>query len=641
VSDVKYDPHWPGLAPAFGLRAEVGGFALVPRTTSRVEIQIMWTTLICLWLALSGNAPKGRAPRRRPAFHHPPSRPHLEALEDRSLLAAGLSATLVADIVPGSASSSPEALTNVNGTLYFGAVDPSTGYGLWKSDGTGPGTVLVKGSLPGYLDRFTPMNGFVFFTSPGDQLWRTDGTTAGTLFLKGLDQSNVPSAGLTSANGKLFFANDPHDGSSGTELWVSDGTTAGTVLLKDIYPGTTTMEVCYPTESHHKFCQDEVFTNSSSPEWLTNLNGMVYFAATDGTNGRELWRSDGTAAGTVLVKNIAPDKNNNPQSSNPQYLTVVNGVLYFSAAGGLWKSDGTAAGTVLVKNVDAAYLRNVNGTLFFVGTDTTNGAELWKSDGTSAGTVLVKDINPGSAGSLTQEFFVGSGNVNGRLYFSANDGVHGREPWVSDGTPAGTVLVKDINPGTADSAPGWFTNVNGLVYFDVLQDPTYGVELWQTDGTPAGTVLVQDIYPGSQGSEPLDLTSLNNKLYFEATDPVHGRELWDPPPVDNGGSLPPTSLSGPLVVISRPDPLADDVIRATVVVSAQPAPPAGGSIGSAVPSERAFTGTGSMQQRSWHPSSSALARRTGSRQALDQVFANLGDAPADPLAVELTVARRI
>src|SRR5204863_7915122 len=108
-------------------------------------------------------------------------------------------------------------------------------------------------------------------------------------------------------------------------------------------------------------------------------------------------------------------------------------VLYFAAAGGLWKSDGTQAGTVLVKNVAAAYLRNVDGTLFFAGTDATYGSELWKSDGTTAGTAMVKDIKPGSAGSLTDwQLFNGSGNGNGRLYFSADGGVHGREPWTSD-----------------------------------------------------------------------------------------------------------------------------------------------------------------------------------------------------------------
>jgi ELWxxDGT repeat protein len=342
----------------------------------------------------------------------------------------------------------------------------------------------------------------------------------------------------------------------------------------------------------------------------------------------------------VLVKNIAPEKNSGQgvQSSNPQYLTVVNGTLYFSAAGGLWKSDGTEAGTVLVKNVNASYLRNVNGTLFFVGTDATHGAELWKSDGTAAGTVMVKDINPGSAGSLTSEFFVGSGNVGGMLFFSANDGVHGREPWMSDGTAAGTVLIKDINPGSADSAPGFFTNVNGLVYFDVLEDPVYGAELWQTDGTAAGTVLVQDIYPGSQGSEPLDLTSLNNKLYFEATDPVHGRELWDPPPV-----LPPTS--GQLVRFTSPNPLAEitpdssgQVGSAAFLVPAQTGPLVGGIIDAAVHRKPFFPGKGTAQHSSAR-SSATPAPRAGSTEAGDEVFADLDIPLADSLGIEWALGR--
>ena len=91
----------------------------------------------------------------------------------------------------------------------------------------------------------------------------------------------------------------------------------------------------------------------SSPGELTNVNGMLFFTADDGVNGRELWKSDGTAAGTVLVEDIRLGAGN---SSLPSQLTNVNGVLFFTADDGvngreLWKSDGTAAGTVLVKDI--------------------------------------------------------------------------------------------------------------------------------------------------------------------------------------------------------------------------------------------------------------------------------------------------
>src|SRR5439155_8769669 len=112
-----------------------------------------------------------------------------------------------------------------------------------------------------------------------------------------------------------------------------------------------------------------------------------------------------------------------------------------------WRTHA-AAGAVLIKDINPtagfgsipASLTNVNGTLFFDADDGTSGPELWKSDGTADGTVLVKDIRGGAVGS-SQYYLT---NVDGTLFFQANDGAHGGELWKSDGTAGGTIQLPDI-----------------------------------------------------------------------------------------------------------------------------------------------------------------------------------------------------
>src|SRR5207244_6758749 len=132
----------------------------------------------------------------------------------------------------------------------------------------------------------------------------------------------------------------------------------------------------------------------------------------------------------------------------------------------LWKSDGTSAGTTVVAGVEAlSPFTVIGGTAFFEGEDaTTPDFELFKTDGTSAGTVWVK---PGTAESHPENLT----NVNGTLFFSAYDPAHGFELWKSDGTAGGTVQVKDIEPGSAGSFPVSLTNVNGTLFF-VASDGT-------------------------------------------------------------------------------------------------------------------------------------------------------------------------
>jgi ELWxxDGT repeat protein len=366
----------------------------------------------------------------------------------------------------------------------------------------------------------------LFFTANdgihGRELWKSDGTKAGTELVKDIhppsEHHSAPYS-LTGVGGTLFFTAD--DGIHGRELWKSDGTKAGTVLVKDIRPPAPPGEY------------------DSSPYSLTDVGGTLFFTADDGIHGWELWKSDGTKAGTVLVKDIHPGE----RDSRPNYLTAVGGTLFFTAVDGthgrdLWKSDGTKAGTVLVKDFHPVYdyryytnprsLTNVGGTLFFTADDSTHGVEVWKSDGTKAGTVLLKDILPGGGDGLPPYSLT---DVRGTLFFTADDGAHDRELWKSDGTRAGTVLVKDINP-VIDyydvTGPRYLSGVGGTVFFNG-DDSTHGRELWKSDGTRAGTVLVKDIHPADSHfvqRGPYSLTDVRGTLFFTANDGAHGRELW-------------------------------------------------------------------------------------------------------------------
>ena len=171
---------------------------------------------------------------------------------------------------------------------------------------------------------------------------------------------------------------------------------------------------------------------------FANVNGTLFFQAFETNAGTELWKSDGTIAGTSLVKDIFPGGTN--AGSQPQSLTNVNGTLFFFARKtsflrfDLWKSDGTTNGTVLVKdfgnevsNYTIPKLTNANGTLFFFAPETAGQTKLWKSDGTTSGTTPVNSTVWTSINAATQA------NVNGTFFFGGNDGSTGYELWKSNG----------------------------------------------------------------------------------------------------------------------------------------------------------------------------------------------------------------
>ena len=269
-------------------------------------------------------------------------------------------------------------------------------------------------------------------------------------------------------------------------------------------------------------------TANSGAMWSTGaLGAYVYFGAETAAEGYELWRTDGSEAGTTLVKNLYPG----PNGSNPYRFTAMGDYLFFSADDGvhgyeLWRTDGTAAGTILVKDINTsgdAVLGSfgvLGGYLYFNATSVAEGDELWRTDGTALGTTLVKDINTGAGGSDVSGFT----EFEGRLYFSANDGSTGGELWRTDGTTLGTTLVEDIYTGTGSSLPREATVLGSYLYFQA-NDGVSGTELWRTDGTTLGTTLVKDIHETSAGS-PTGFTLLGDYLYFSADTSANGYELW-------------------------------------------------------------------------------------------------------------------
>ena len=469
----------------------------------------------------------------------------------------------VKDIAPGFASAFPAncdpmlyGLTAFGGGALFFADDGSNGPELWRTDGTIAGTIRLTNRSDGpacsfLLGGWAPAGSLYFFGisgASGMELWTSNGNSAGTtpIALPLPAPSSLPSVrfpanqAFAERGGKLLFTAD--DGISGRELWTSDGTAAGTFLLADILSGSfqSNPEELTPLAGGPTFFRaagmlfktdgtpgGTVPLSAEGPGHLTPFNGALLFAGSD-SGSSTLWKSDGTPGGTGPV---------NVGSPSPLWLTRSGSLIFFTASESpsgyeLWKSDGTAAGTVLVADIRPdgdsfpTGLMDAGGTLFFSAFTTDAGRELWKSDGTAAGTVLVKDIRPGADSSTLDDFRDGlAAAVGGTFFFVANDGTAGNELWKSDGSAAGTVLVKDIAPGSRDSNPTWLTRLGDRVFF-AADDGVHGRELWVSDGTAAGTRMVGDLAPGVESSLPQFLRAVGDVLVFTATNGVQGLEPW-------------------------------------------------------------------------------------------------------------------
>ncbi|MCB9890044.1 MAG: hypothetical protein H6833_00160 [Planctomycetes bacterium] len=267
----------------------------------------------------------------------------------------------------------------------------------------------------------------------------------------------------------------------------------------------------------------------SWPDTLFATDDLVFFSCDDGVHGRELWRTDGTAAGTYLLR----DLHAGPTSSGAAVVARIGGTVLFTATDPntgteLYKTDGTAAGTVLVRDLNASgsasprHFAELGSKAYFVADDGSDAVRLWVTDGTHDGTIPAATIATGSGSVAPSELVV----VGSSIFFDAGTAAHGVELWVSDGTQSGTHLVRDLLTGSTGSMPRALTAVDDRLYFVARNSVATNEELWSSDGTEAGTYLVKEIAAGAVGSDPSDLAALGKQLLFAANDGVHGRELW-------------------------------------------------------------------------------------------------------------------
>ena len=481
-----------------------------------------------------------------------------------------LGTQIVKDINVGINSSNISKLTSTSNFIVFSATDNSTSYNnLWKSNGTSNSTSLIKNINLSQTSNtelfFIELNNFVYFSGMYDslnglELWKSDGTLNNTSIVSDIFHKYSNSIGnkdFIPFDNKLIFAGT--DGIHGSEPFITDGTINGTKMIKDINPNYSS-----------------IYNDYDYKPSFTKAGNNIYFRATDGTNGFEIFKTDGTDLGTSMVKDIAQGS----ASSIGEFTLFMeyNGIFYFKANNQLngevlWRTDGTSAGTYILKNIypygsnlyqnsdniiNQKYYSVLNGFLYFTANDGT-GYAIWKTDGTEVGTTKVITVLSNQG---TESLPIILNSTSNKLFFTSNidNSTYGNNAiWSSDGTQMGTTLIgswlitgpvqfkkniifnnklyftvySDNGPtlmksdgtqnGTVAMTNPNFTDYSTFnllkacgtfLYFSMGQSgQTVGKELWKTNGTNIGTTLVEEI-PFTTPNYFADCTCIQNNLFF-------------------------------------------------------------------------------------------------------------------------------
>jgi len=441
-----------------------------------------------------------------------------------------------AQVTQINANKSLHGVIPLNSTLaiFESGVDSS----IWVSDGTKANTIQISDTIK-YIGGGALLNGKYIFKgkSPkcGKEIFITDGTKAGTTIIKdinpGIANSQPNATTMEMVNGYVYFA--AVTTTQGCELWRTDGTPGNTTIVKDIGSLAT--------------------SGIDSVHFSLGLVGNnILFTATTPENGNELWKTDGTTANTLELKDIVPSLS----SSNPRFFYPFNNMALFMVnsadgnKGEIWRTDGTPGGTILIKNniIPSFSLSSTviifhvfKGRAYFMIKDGVHsGDALYNTDAIDASTThttFLKDMGSSTftGGALLADAF----NLPNKFIFPyTNDGVSVFDLYQCDGTGAGTVVFKSFPPNTNSNIPIIYTNISfdklsqtityplfkGKFYFSA-DDVTHGNELWMSDGSTA--TMLSDINSHGDGiNDNLSFLFTSSTLFFAADDGTHGNELW-------------------------------------------------------------------------------------------------------------------